>query len=314
MLLRPSNFEPARMSGELLSQSSTSKNRRCAHLSPRYPADPRSVDARLRLAHLLAVRSDLQNTPNAFKEALQLLEAMENDPTIPSERRPDAAFATLSLKMRRLVDPSDTQRDEIVSEARQFEHKYPGDRRLAPLFAELAGLYDSRPVTKKSLLDEALRNNPNEAVSGRISDDLKRLALLGRPVPLKFTSIQGEAVNSHSFEGKVVLVYFFASWSPQSITGLGVVKEVLGQFSNSEVQPLGVSLDVNRPTLMAALSTYKIAWPICYEGKGWQGPLVRSLGINAVPTVWIFDRKGNLRTLSARDEAEGIIRGLLREP
>lgn len=279
-----------------------------------YPGDPRSLDARLRLAHLLAVRSDLQNAPALYRAAMKLLGTLEDDPGTAPARKPDVAFAIISLHMRKLQEPAEAEREEIVGEAHKFESRFPGDRRIAPLLAELAGLYDSRPAAKKALLEEALRNNPSEAVTKRIDDDLRRLALLGSPVPVSFVSVRGDTVDVHQFAGKVVLLYFFADWSPQSVTGLGVVKDVLAQFRGDEVEALGVSLDVDKQSLLADLKTYKVSWPVCFDGKGWQGSLVRSLGINAIPTVWIFDRKGNLRTLSARDEAEAIVRGLLREP
>ena len=55
--------------------------------------------------------------------------------------------------------------------------------------------------------------------------------------------------------------------------------------------------------------------PVAFDGKGWESPLVRSLGINSLPTLWIVDRKGNLRALNARTdrEASALIAQLLRE-
>jgi adenosine deaminase len=34
------------------------------------------------------------------------------------------------------------------------------------------------------------------------------------------------------------------------------------------------------------------AWPVGWEKQGWQSPLVRSFGLNALPTFWIVDRAG----------------------
>ena len=47
------------------------------------------------------------------------------------------------------------------------------------------------------------------------------------------------------------------------------------------------------------------------DGHAWEGELVRSLGINTLPTVWVLDRKGRLLTLNARDKAPDIIRQAL---
>ena len=57
----------------------------------------------------------------------------------------------------------------------------------------------------------------------------------------------------------------------------------------------------------------KIDFPVYFDGKGWESPLARSLGINALPTAWVLDRSGNLRTLNAMNSTEAIITQLLQE-
>ena len=48
-------------------------------------------------------------------------------------------------------------------------------------------------------------------------------------------------------------------------------------------------------------------------GGGGKGDLVRSLGINELPDLWIVDRDGVLRALDAKEYAEGLIRKAMRE-
>ncbi len=278
-----------------------------------YPEDARNVDASLRLAHLLAVRSDLQSKPAEYAAALRILDDIEKNPQTPPTRAPDIAFARISLHMRHNSQPAPAERDDLLTQTRDFQKRFPGDRRIAPLLTEIATLYDADPSQKRELLTEAQNNAPDETLSKRINDDLMRLALLGKPLSLAFTSRQGEKIDVQQYHGKITLIYFFAAWSSPSVAGLGVVRDILKDFTRDEVQPLGVSLDVSDAALATELKDHGIAWPICFEGKGWEGPLVRSLGLNAIPTVWLLDRAGNLRTLSGRDDTEGLIRGLLRE-
>jgi hypothetical protein len=54
-------------------------------------------------------------------------------------------------------------------------------------------------------------------------------------------------------------------------------------------------------------------WPINFDGKGWENAVARPLGINALPTVWILDKRGILRTLNARDSYDYWIQRLERE-
>src|SRR5207302_11429221 len=132
-------------------------------------------------------------------------------------------------------------------------------------------------------------------------DDLKRLETLNKPVALKFMSDGGEEVDVKDYRGKLVLVYFFANWSPPSMLGLTLTRDLAQKY---RVQPIGVSLDADKATLLANLEKYKIDWPVFFDGAGWESPFVRSLGINALPTLWLIDRRGNLRTLNARVRTE----------
>ena len=49
------------------------------------------------------------------------------------------------------------------------------------------------------------------------------------------------------------------------------------------------------------------------DGKGWESPVVRDLGINGLPTVWLLDGKGRLRSLNALEGAAGKARQLFTD-
>ena len=49
-----------------------------------------------------------------------------------------------------------------------------------------------------------------------------------------------------------------------------------------------------------------------WDGNGWDGPLMKALGINSVPTTWLLDRNGVLRSLDALDDPDSQIRRLAK--
>lgn len=278
----------------------------------KYPADPRSLSARLRLAHLLAVRGDMQSSPKPAAEAKRILDELERSPSTPVEKKPDVSFAKISLAMRR--GSQRLAREKLLLMAREFQRSYPQDRRVAPLLAEIATLFDSDPEQKRALLEEALHSAPGDELKQRIGDDLKRISLLGKPLALEFADLGGAPVSLESYRGKVVLLVFFADWSPPSIESLQAAQRACAGLSPDTFQPVGISLDENKEALLATLKQHKINWPVFFDGAGWASPVARSFGINALPTIWVLDRAGNLRTLNARDDFEAVIRRLIREP
>jgi len=54
-------------------------------------------------------------------------------------------------------------------------------------------------------------------------------------------------------------------------------------------------------------------WPTACDGQGWQSPLARLHGINALPTILLLDQRGILRAINARYSYESWIRKLLME-
>ena len=272
---------------------------------------PHAVDAQLRLARLLATRSDLTGNAAFFAAAQRLLaKALA---TAPEERRADLAFAQIALDMRRMTIPTDRERETLTEQMNAFQTRYPNDRRVAALITEVATLFDDQPRRKQALLNQALAAARTPELRARIADDLRRLALLGRPIEVRGKTASGTEVDLARLRGKVTLVYFFASWSPPSLAGIAEVEYLRKTFAREPVEVLGVSLDSSPEALASTLKARNIAWPVIFDGKGWESPLVRGLSLNALPTLWVVDRQGNLRTLNAKTESEALVRELLKE-
>jgi len=73
------------------------------------------------------------------------------------------------------------------------------------------------------------------------------------------------------------------------------------------VVPLGICLDNDPTGVPAMMADHGIGWRVYCDGMGWQGKLVRSLGINALPTFWIVDKNGVLISLNAKQDAQQLI-------
>lgn len=275
-----------------------------------YPKSPRAVEARIRLAHLMLTQSDFSGQPARAEMATTMINdalATANETT-----RPDFLFAKITLAMRRIAMPTEKDRESLTTQALAFQKQYPTDRRVAGLLTEMATLYDDQPKRKESLLNEALRASRSEEMSTRIHDDLKRLAMLGQPVIIQGKGSKGENIDTNRLHGKVVVVYFFAGFSAPSVAGLEVLQQLRSTFSRGQVEIVGVNLDPSLEVVRAIAEPRQIDWPILWDGKGWHSPLIRQLAINALPTLWILDKKGTLRTLNAKDDCEPLIRALLK--
>lgn len=290
-----------------------------------HPADPRGAEARVRLSDVLAARARLPGgateAPALRVASARLLAEVEGNPSTSPQVKADAAYARVRQDMQDTAGQpgSEARRETLARAIRSFEAAHPADRRTPGLLVELATLDDDRPAEKRALLERALSlaTRPTDAaVRARAGDDLRRLALLGRPLrarlpPAVHNGNPGMSVELASRRGRVVVLLFWASSSPPACRELVRLQTLAARLDPRVVEFLSISLDEDRAALAAAVSAARVAWPVLCDGRGWEGEGVRALGINALPTVWVLDRDGVLLTLNARDRLEEIIRGAL---
>lgn len=270
-----------------------------------HPGDSHVPEAKLRLAHLLATLGDLEDEVRLRREADAVLDELEQEPGM-RDRRADVEFARLSIFMQRVDAATGTNRESLLERARAYVKEFPEDRRVAALLAEVASTFEDEPKTARALLEQARPKAKTAELQARIDDDLKRLSLLGKPLKMRWISVRGEQIDIEKFRGKVVLIYFFANWSPPSMYELDWVRQLAGA-SAELVQAVGICLDNDPVPVPSMLAERQIVWPVYCDGRGWQGDLVRSLGINALPVLWIVDREGILRSLDAKQDAVELI-------
>jgi peroxiredoxin len=278
-----------------------------------HPSDPRVLDAKLRLTSLRAASGEMENQPAEVQTALRELMALEKSPTVPRARLPDVAFRRISLQMQTLQGTPDQIREAVVTAARNYAIRFPDDKRSPRLLVEAATLCDDDPRTMRDLLTTAQSLSREPALNARIADDQHRLAFLDHPVTARFTTIQGRPIDLATLRGNVVVLIFWSAESPPSLLWMQQFRRAIDKIPAENLRLILISLDRDRTTLDEALKNFEIPWPVNFDGRGWENAVARPLGINAVPTVWIIDKRGNLRTLNARETYDYWIRRLQRE-
>jgi hypothetical protein len=308
---KPSSQDEA----QLLARTHFAKHRALiGQFLAKYPSDPRAFDARLRLAAILAASGKMDGVQSQVDEAMRILAELEKSPGAPAAKRADAGFRRVSLFLQGMNGREAGMRGPIVDSARNFVAKYPDDRRGARLLAEVATVCDSDPVLKRTLLEDARALSKDEALNRRIADDLARIALLDKPLDLKFETLDGRTFDTAALRGNVVVIVFWAADSPPSFLWMQGFRRAVDKLPKDGLRIATVSLDTDRSVLARRIKDFQMAgWPTGFDGKGWDGPSVRRLGINSLPTVFVLDKAGRLRALNARDNHDLLIRRLLRE-
>ncbi len=214
------------------------------------------------------------------------------------EKRPEGTAAVLN---------------EIEAGTREVMKEFPKSPQPWQMMMMVANYSD--PETQKRVLAEITESTvADQETIAQAKGLLKAIGSLGRPLELTFEAIDGRKVDVQKLKGKVVLIDFWATWCGPCMAALPEVVEVYNKYRDKGFEIVGISLDKSDKALKGVLEKYKMEWPQYFDGKGWGNKFVIEYNISAVPTMWLVDKAGKLRTMQAREDLEKQINDLLAEP
>ena len=135
-----------------------------------------------------------------------------------------------------------------------------------------------------------------------------------QPKPLNFTynAVDGTTVDLADYRGKVVVIDFWATWSPESRADVPILLAVRKKYRDQGFQILGVSLDEDKATLNNYTDEYNMSWPEYFDGKGYQNDVYKSMEIKSIPTMLLIGKDGRVLSIDARKNLDAQVAHALR--
>ena len=171
------------------------------------------------------------------------------------------------------------------------------------------------PLFEKSK-DEGVQEKAQEA---NLPGMLRRLTLVGSPLEISGTLLDGKKLDWESYRGKVVLVDFWATWCGPCRAEIPNILEMYNAYHDKGFEVLGVSLDATPEAAKKYVEENKLPWgslfPENEDDREWNNPLVAYYGITGIPTVMLVGQDGKVVTMDARGERLGEeLQKLLGDP
>ena len=136
---------------------------------------------------------------------------------------------------------------------------------------------------------------------------------VGQPAgAVKFTALDGRAVDLAALRDKVLLLDFWATWCGPCRRELPQVKQVYDELHPKGFEVLGIGFDRDRNALEKTVREQNIPWPQNFAVNG-DNPLGRQFGIDHFPSMWLVDQKGRVRFISAGADLRGKVLNLMQE-
>ena len=139
---------------------------------------------------------------------------------------------------------------------------------------------------------------------------------------LSFTDlVSGDPIDIQDYRGKVVIVDFWAVWCQPCLSFVPYLKKIMSKHPN-DVKIIGISCDDAglgdqataeqrsklREIVVECASKHGMDWPIILGAE-----IHQKWCITGIPTIFVVDRRGVLRSLDARATLAKTVRQLLKE-
>lgn len=148
---------------------------------------------------------------------------------------------------------------------------------------------------------------------------IRRLELKGKQFALQGAGLTTPLVNTAAYRGKVLLVFYWATWCQPCKQDLPVLRTLYQQYQSQGFEIVGVCLDIpqgTRQQQVAELSKYleenKVRWPQIFEPGGLDSAPATQYGIITLPTMFLIDQRGEVVSRnSSVEELKAVLPQLL---
>jgi len=189
---------------------------------------------------------------------------------------------------------SNDQALEIADRIETLLERDPRDPRAVTFQLASAGLILRFDHQKGLERLEELAKSPDQDLAAAAAIQLAKARIIGEPINLQFTAVDGASVDLAAMRGKVVLIDFWASWCPDCVREMPAVRGVYQKYKDKGFEVIGISLDKDQLALSNYIAKKLIPWPQYFDGKGWDNDFATRFGVRAIPELWLINQGGDV--------------------
>jgi len=257
-----------------------------------YPNDVRAAAAK-KLEAVTAVESVQFGGVQNRTAALAVGSAYRADPTNPGGDRYDVALAigaiplslNGSLQGKRLIDNPAAFEALADKLYREF-----GD--IDPIYHFYLGIVRTvGPADAAGLAQKIVGMNAPVWAKSEAQAVLARQALIGKPVPVTLTTVDGQALDLRTLVGQPTAIFVWSNRTgPDDLASLARVAAAIP----SGTRLIYVSLQSDLAQVAEAKALAPLPGTFCFEQPGFAGLTAHLLGVCRTPCVYVLDRQGAL--------------------
>jgi peroxiredoxin len=184
------------------------------------------------------------------------------------------------------------------------EEPGPAQLRLAMFstrILEAAGEYKASQelmLKVKNLFAKTKDEDLIDAANAYYDELTKKYAILGKTVKLEGKLLDGKPIDWASYQGKVVLLDFWATWCKPCVEELPNLQKVYEDYHKHGFEILGISADEDLKSLNTFLHQRQLPWS--NVGGTDAEKLMEQYSVDVFPTTFLVGRDGKVAFINLR--------------
>ncbi len=144
------------------------------------------------------------------------------------------------------------------------------------------------------------RDFADKPLAAKARGALRRLDLEGKPLELSGPTLAGGTLDVATLRGKVVVVYYWASWNQQCVGDFAKLKLLLDTYGAKGVELVGVNLDTGAEEATGLMKRSPAPGTHLHSAGGLEGKLAADYGIMVLPNLFLVGADGKVVSRSVQ--------------
>lgn len=186
--------------------------------------------------------------------------------------------------------------DHWLERLAKFVQTYPKaeDTPDALLQLGMVSEFVGKEAESKKWYDLLVKNFAEHPLTGKARGSLRRLELEGKPLELAGPTLQGSPFTIAGVRGKVVVVYYWASWNQQCLGDFAKLKLLLNTYGSKGLELVCVNLDNTAEEAAGFLQRAPAPGVHLFQPGGLESPLATHYGVMVLPNLFLTDKDGKV--------------------
>jgi peroxiredoxin len=241
----------------------------------------------------------IHDNDNNGKDTFNLFKIIKTEGSITDNLKND--FEAWLNDLKKTSIPDEEKRNLHYQKLLQFIKSHPNNKVSQYLLGKATDFFYGQAVELNSFIDTSLSKSFESKGITQMLAGLKEKGdkptanYIGRQ--FKFVTLKdssGLDINTSKLKNKYTLFVFWASWCGPCRAQHNELNSIFEKYKSKGFKMVGISFDTEKEKWLTAIHRDKLNWLQLIDTKAFDGELAKYYQIQAIPTNFLIDKKGNI--------------------